>query len=125
MTLGKHNIGAMAGMSYIESNSDNVNASASGPDILTGYEPNFRYLNYVNSASDTRRSFGNAPSRSANISYYGRLTYNYAITATMFRRTSVLMLMIRLNCPSSPVGDISLRFLLGGPYLMRVSSRIM
>lgn len=77
VTLGKHNIGAMAGMSYIESNSDNVNASASGPDILTGYEPNFRYLNYVNSASDTRRSFGNAPSRSANISYYGRLTYNY------------------------------------------------
>ena len=77
VTIKKHMIGAMAGMSYIENNSDSVNASASGPDILKGYEPNFRYLNYVNSAADTRRSFGNAPSRSANISYYGRLTYNY------------------------------------------------
>ena len=77
VTIKKHMIGAMAGMSYIENNSDSVNASAQGPDILKGYEPNFRYLNYVNSAADTRRSFGNAPSRSANISYYGRLTYNY------------------------------------------------
>ena len=36
-------------MSYIENNWDNVNTSASGPDILTGYEPNFRYIDYVKS----------------------------------------------------------------------------
>ena len=77
VTLKKHNISAMAGMSYVENNSDNVSASASGPDILTGYEKNFQYLNYVNTASDTKRSFSNAPSRSANISYYGRIAYNY------------------------------------------------
>ena len=76
-TLGKHSIGVMAGMSYIENNSDSVNASAQGPDILTGYAENFRYLNYVNSASTTTKSFGNAPSKSVQMSYYGRLTYNY------------------------------------------------
>lgn len=77
VTLQKHSIGVMAGMSYTENNNDNVSASASGPDILTGYEDNFHYLNYVNAADNTKRSFSNAPGRSANISYYGRLSYNY------------------------------------------------
>lgn len=77
LNIKKHNITLMAGMSYTENTSDNVSASASGPDILTGYDDNFHYLNYVNSASNTKRSFNNAPSRSANISYFGRLTYNY------------------------------------------------
>ena len=76
-TFGKHTVGLMAGMSYIQSNSDNVSASATGPDILTGYEPNFRYINYVNSASTTTKSFSNAPSESVNMSYYGRFTYAY------------------------------------------------
>ena len=76
-TLGKHTFGIMAGMSYIENNYDSVSASAQGPDILTGYEPNFQYLNYVNNNATTAKSFSNAPSKSASISYYGRLTYNY------------------------------------------------
>ena len=76
-SFGKHTIGAMAGMSYIENNTDNVSASATGPDILTGYNPNFRYLNYVNAASTTTKSFSNAPSKTVNMSYFGRLTYNY------------------------------------------------
>ena len=75
--FGKHSVGAMAGMSYIENNTDNVNGSATGPDILTGYEPNFRYLDYVNSASTTTKSFGNSPSTTVNLSYFGRLTYAY------------------------------------------------
>lgn len=124
LDLGKNNIGLMAGMSYIENKSDNVNGSATGEDILSSYEENFRYLNYV--ANNTRenaitkdvsgeditkydvkfkegstatlddiegissitykttetvdlvtKSFGNAPSRSANLSYFGRLTYSY------------------------------------------------
>ena len=77
VNIKKHAIGVMAGMSYIENHSDNVSASAEGPDILTGYEKNFQYLNYVNAAADTKKSFSNAPSQSANISYYGRLTYSY------------------------------------------------
>ena len=78
LNLGKHSIGLMAGMSFIESRSDNVSASATGPDILSGYEPNFRYLNYVNSNDNTTKGIGNLPGRSANLSYYGRITYSYA-----------------------------------------------
>ena len=77
LNLSKHAFTFMAGMSYTENRSDNVNASASGPDILKGYEPNFRYLNYVNSNDDTTKSFGNAPGRSASIAYFGRFTYTY------------------------------------------------
>ena len=73
----KHSISAMAGMSYRQTNSDGVNASASGPDILRAYEDNFLYLNYVNDLTDTKKSFGNAPSVSASLAYYGRLIYTY------------------------------------------------
>ena len=71
----KHNITAMAGMSYRETNSDNVSASSSGADILTFYEPNFIYLNYVK--GDASKTIGNAPSKSASLSYFGRLIYSY------------------------------------------------
>ena len=76
-TFGKHNIGAMVGMSYSESHTDNGSMSASGPDILTGYEPNYRYIDYVNSANETTKSIGNAPSMSAQLSYFGRLMYSF------------------------------------------------
>ncbi len=83
LVLGKHNATAMAGMSYTENNSFNVSASASGPNILSGYEPNFRYLNYVISnvvdgTEKTVKSFSNMPSQSTQISYFGRLIYNFA-----------------------------------------------
>jgi len=83
LVLGKHNTTAMVGMSYTESHVDNVSASASGPDILSGYEPNFRYLNYVISnvvegTEKTIKSFSNAPGMSTQISYFGRLIYSFA-----------------------------------------------
>ena len=71
----KHNITAMAGMSYIENNSDNVSASSSGADILTAYDPQFQYLNYVK--GDASKTIGNAPGRSAQLAYFGRLIYSY------------------------------------------------
>ena len=77
VNLGKHALGAMAGMSFIENRSDNVSANASGPDILSGYEPNFIYMNYVNSQSSTTKGFSNAPGRSANLSYFARLMWSY------------------------------------------------
>ena len=43
--FGKHAVGAMAGMSFRQSNSNGVSASASGPDILSAYAPTFIYLN--------------------------------------------------------------------------------
>lgn len=71
----KHNITAMAGISYRETNSDNVSGSASGADILTAYEPQFQYLNYLkgDAADDVR----NAPGKSASLAYFGRFIYSY------------------------------------------------
>ena len=76
-TFGKHTVGAMAGMSYTESHNDNASLSASGPDPLKGYEPNFLYMDYVLTNDKTTRSYGNAPGMSAQLSYFGRLMYSF------------------------------------------------
>jgi TonB-linked SusC/RagA family outer membrane protein len=76
-TFGKHDISVMAGMSYIENNWDNVFGQAVGPDILKGYDPNFQYLSYLKSSDSTAKTITNDPGRSANLSYYGRVAYNY------------------------------------------------
>ena len=76
-TFGKHDVSAMAGMSFTESYSDNVSASASGPDILKGYEPNFRYLSFLKASDSTTKNIGNTPGRSAQLSYFARLGYTY------------------------------------------------
>ena len=73
--IDKHNIGVMAGMSYRETNRDNVSTSSTGSDILKSYEENFRYMDYVK--DDAPKTFGNAPSKAAELAYFGRLTYNY------------------------------------------------
>ena len=73
--LGKHNITAMGGMSYRESNSDSVSGSASGADILRDYADNFLYLNYLKDGITPR--VNNAPSKSAQMSYFGRLIWSY------------------------------------------------
>ena len=83
LVIDNHNVTAMAGMSYTENNVDNVTATAAGPDILSGYEPNFRYLNYVISnvvegSEKTIKTFSNLPSQSTQISYFGRLIYSFA-----------------------------------------------
>ena len=71
----KHNITAMAGMSYRETNTDNVSASSSGADILTAYDPQFQYLNYVK--GDASKSISNAPGKSNSLAYFGRVIYSY------------------------------------------------
>ena len=71
----KHNIGVMAGMSYRETNNDNASISSSGADILQSYEENFRYIDYLR--ADAPKTVGNAPSKTAELAYFGRLTYNY------------------------------------------------
>ena len=73
--IGKNNFTVMAGMSYRESNSDGVNASSSGEDILKSYEPNFRYISYL--LDDAPKTMSNAPSKSASLAYFGRLIWNY------------------------------------------------
>ena len=71
----KHNLNLMAGMSFIHNNSDNVSGTATGSDILKGYNPNFRYLDYVK--DDATKKFSNSPSESASLSYFARLGYSY------------------------------------------------
>ena len=73
--IDKHNIGVMAGMSYRETNTDNTNTGSNGSDILSSYEPNFRYMDYVK--ADAPKTYGNAPGKAAEVAYFGRLTYNY------------------------------------------------
>ncbi|MEE3463578.1 MAG: TonB-dependent receptor [Candidatus Cryptobacteroides sp.] len=77
--FGKHTVGAMAGMSFVEKNDDNGFISAQGVDILRGYEPNFRYVKYIlDSATKKIDGIGsNAPSVKRNISYFGRVSYSY------------------------------------------------
>ena len=70
----------MIGMSYTEDRSDNVSASATGTGgnkILSGDADNFKYLDYVNSASTTTKSIGNLPGISTSLSYFGRLLYTF------------------------------------------------
>ena len=73
----KHSLGVMAGMSYIQSNNDNIRTSAEGPDILKNYAENFRYMNYLLDSDGVAKSISNAPGKSASIAYFGRLTYSY------------------------------------------------
>ncbi len=82
LTIDRHNFTAMGGMSYIENSWDNVSTSAQGPDILTGYEPNFLYMDYVKSnmvdgEEKTVKGYGNLPGKSTQISYFGRLVYSF------------------------------------------------
>ena len=76
VNFGKHAVGVMAGMSYSETHRDNNNITASGADILNGTAPNFRYIDFLKSDGVTK-TIGNAPSLTANLSYFGRLTYSY------------------------------------------------
>ena len=71
-SFGKHDISAMAGMSYQQTNTDGIRGSA---NQLTSEAPNFRYLdNTVNTAQMT---LGGQPEVRANMSYFGRIGYSY------------------------------------------------
>ena len=76
-TFGKHEVSAMAGMSFIENSWDNVSGSATGPDILKGYESNFQFLSYLKDSDSTSKTISNSPGRSASLSYFARLGYTY------------------------------------------------
>lgn len=78
-SFGKHKVGAMIGMSYTQTKSDGVSASARGNDgekILKGDGSGFQYLDYVLADGPTK-SFGNVINRSSSMSYFGRVMYAY------------------------------------------------
>lgn len=68
-SIGKHSISAMAGMSYIQSESNGTTAGASGEELLSAYEENFRYLDCVLVSDKVSRTFSGTPGKSSSISY--------------------------------------------------------
>lgn len=72
LDIGKHSFSAMAGMQYANDRLESIGAST---DLLTSDDPNFRYLNY--SSSDAKDNISGNASLAANISYFGRLGWNY------------------------------------------------
>ena len=72
-TLGKNTLSAMAGMSYQQTNTDNLRATAYQ---LSMDVPNFRYLN--NAVNTANMSVGGQPEVRANMSYFGRLGWSFA-----------------------------------------------
>ena len=74
-TFGKHTVGAMIGMSFTKTHTDNNTISSTGTDILSSYEPNFRYIDYL--LADATKSVGNAPNDATELSYFGRVSYSY------------------------------------------------
>ena len=73
----KHAVGAMAGMSYRQSDSNFVSANASGSDILKAYSSNFIYLDCVNANEGTTKNIGGIKGTTRALSYFGRVTYSY------------------------------------------------
>lgn len=106
----KHNIGVMIGMSYTEDRSDNVSASATGTGgnkILSGNADNFKYLDYVNSASTTTKA-------SETFLVFQPVSPTLVVcsihstTVIACSSTTVLMHLILPNCQLTNVGGNSL-----------------
>ncbi|MCQ2235390.1 MAG: SusC/RagA family TonB-linked outer membrane protein [Bacteroidales bacterium] len=82
-----HNVGAMVGMAFRQTNTDGTNASAKGQDIMNSYDVNYRYLSQVKNegvdyadatkTSKTTKNIGNMPGVATSLSYFGRLSYSY------------------------------------------------
>lgn len=70
--IKKHNISAMAGMSFQKNCSDYVYGSA---NQLSNDNLNFRYLSY--SVNTTSMALEGVPSTRTNLSYFGRLGYSF------------------------------------------------
>lgn len=98
----------MIGMSYTEDRSDNVSASATGTGgnkILSGDADNFKYLDYVNSASTTTKA-------SETFRVFQPVSPTLVVcsihstTVIACKSTTVLMHLILPNCQLTNVGEI-------------------
>ena len=72
-TFGQHDLTVMAGMSYQQTNTDNLRGTAY---VLSSDDPNFRYLD--NAVNNANMSIGGQPEVRANMSYFGRIGYSFA-----------------------------------------------
>lgn len=73
-SFGKNDFTAMAGMRYALSN---IQSAGGSTNLLNSDNPNYRYLSYSNSNATTDNVVGDNV-KSANISYFGRLEWNYS-----------------------------------------------
>ena len=79
-SFNKHNVGGMVGMSYSNNRSYSVSGSKSGSDGDLGVvqdNPLFYYFAYATAGANDSVS-GGQESISRNLSYFGRLSYDYA-----------------------------------------------
>lgn len=78
-SLGKHTITAMLGTHYSETRSFGLTGSITGSDTDLGVkrdDPLFYYFAYATSSA-TKALSGGEPIYTRNLSYFGRLNYNY------------------------------------------------
>ncbi|MBR4898468.1 MAG: TonB-dependent receptor [Prevotella sp.] len=79
--FGKHSIGAMAGMSFAKTHTDNTAITSSDTkQILKGdAAPNYRYMEYLNDngIAHLKKNGYLAPTDNTELSYFGRISYNY------------------------------------------------
>jgi TonB-linked SusC/RagA family outer membrane protein len=78
-SFGKHNVGAMIGMSYTKNHWDNTSASSSDTkEILEGdAAPNYQFIDFLNANGKSHLKANNQPGDATQLSYFGRLSYNY------------------------------------------------
>ena len=77
--FGKHNVGAMVGMSYTKNHWDNTSVSSSDTQMIlrAKHAPNFRYIDSLNDNGKAHLSVGNTPGDATELSYFGRLSYSF------------------------------------------------
>ena len=72
-SLGKHNFGLMAGMSYSDQRSNSISGSVNN---ITADDELFAYLNFQ--TSDATKSVSGISNNYRKLSYFGRANYNFA-----------------------------------------------
>ncbi len=79
LNFGGHNLSLMAGTSYSQNRSFYLSGSKSGDDTdlgVTQKDPLFYYLAYA-TATASKSVYGAEPTYSRNLSYFGRVGWNY------------------------------------------------
>ena len=77
--FGKHNVGAMVGMSFTKNHWDNTSVNVQDSEqILKGdAAPSYRYIDFLNDNGIAHLKASNQPGDATELAYFGRLSYSY------------------------------------------------
>ena len=77
--FGKHNVGAMVGMSFTKNHWDNTSLSSQDSEqIFKGdAAPSYRYIDFLNDNGISHLKGNNQPGDATELSYFGRVSYSY------------------------------------------------